>query len=317
LAIAKKIGLKGGVVEGRELEGLDDKEWHDLVRTKTIFARVTPQQKLKVIDILKEQNETVAVTGDGVNDILALKRADIGIAMGIRGSDVARDSSDMILLDDNFASIVKAINQGRRIDDNLKKSIKFLLAANVGEVFVVAFGLFFGWPLIFLPLAILWINLVTDSLPALALAVEPAEIGVMKRKPSSDSMLTGIWRSIVLAGVLMVVTSLWIFNYGLTNFDIGVARTMAISSAIFFELFFAFSCKSNDSLFRSGIFNNKYLIYAILISAGLHLLALYTVVGSVFGFVALSGMQLGLSVLMGLSGLVVFEIWKLVRMFRR
>ncbi len=309
--IAEKIGLKGEVIEGKELDKLDENDWYKVVRTKTIFARITPQQKLKVVEILKKQNETVAVTGDGVNDILALKRADIGIAMGVRGSDVARDSSDMILLDDNFASIIKAVRQGRRVFNNLKKSIKFLLAANVGEVIVVILALMFGLPLIFLPLAILWMNLVTDSLPALALAVEPAGKGIMKRGPKSGGLLSGIWKSIVVAGFLMVCSSLWIFNYGLTNFGIDVARTMAISTAIFFELFFVFSCKSSRSLFATGILNNKYLIYAILISGSLHLGLIYSELGSMFGFVTLTSWQLGMSVLFGLSGLVVFEGWKI------
>ena len=312
-AVAEKIGLKGEVIEAQELNRLNENEWYKVVRTKTIFARVTPQQKLKIVDILKKQNETVAVTGDGVNDILALKRADIGIAMGIRGSDVARDSSDMVLLDDNFASIIKATHQGRRVFTNLKKSIKFLLAANVGEVFVIILGLILGMPLIFLPLAILWMNLVTDSLPALALAVEPAEKNIMKHKPKSGGLLSGIWKSIVVAGFLLVSISLWIFNYGLINFGIEVARTMAISTAIFFELFFAFSCKSDLSLFKTGILNNKYLIYAVLVSGGLHLLAVYSGLGNVFGFVALTGWQLGMSVLLGMSGLIVFEGWKLIR----
>ena len=315
-AIAEKIGLVGEIIEGRELDGLADDRWHDVVKTKTIFARVTPQQKLKIVEILKKQNETVAVTGDGVNDILALKRADIGIAMGVRGSDVARDSSDVVLLDDNFASIILAVRQGRRVFDNLKKSIKFLLAANVGEVFVVIFGLMFGLPLVFLPLAILWMNLVTDSLPALALAVEPAGVDVMKRGPKSDGLLAGIWKSVLVAGVLMVVSSLFVFNYGL-GFGIDVARTMAISTAIFFELFFVFSCKSNRSVFKTGILNNKYLIYAVLVSGGLHLLAIYSLLGSVFGFVALSGFQLGLCILAGVSGLVVFEVGKVLRHFSR
>ncbi|MBT7102662.1 HAD-IC family P-type ATPase [archaeon] len=312
-AVAGKIGLEGNVIEGRELDKLNDDKWDAVVRGNVIFARVTPQQKLKIVEVLKRQRETVAVTGDGVNDILALKRADIGISMGMRGSDVARDSSDMVLLDDNFASIVGAVRQGRRVFDNLKKSIKFLLAANVGEVFVVILSLMFGWPLIFLPLAILWMNLVTDSLPALALAVEPAEESVMRRKPRSDGLLLGIWGWIVVAGILMVSASLWVFDYGLANFGIGVARTMAITTAIFFELFFAFSCKSNKSLFRTGILNNKMLIYAVLISGSLQVLAIYSGLGSVFGFVNLSGMQLGLSVLAGLSGLIVFEVWKIVR----
>ncbi|MFH0711976.1 MAG: HAD-IC family P-type ATPase [archaeon] len=312
-AVAKKIGLRGEIIEGEELDRLTDDKWYEVVKTKTIFARATPEQKLKIVEILKRQNETVAVTGDGVNDILALKRADIGIAMGIRGSDVARDSSDVVLLDDNFASIISAVREGRRIFDNLKKSIKFLLVANLGEIFVVIFGLMFGLPLIFLPLAILWMNLVTDSLPGLALAVEPADVNVMKRGPKSNGLLSGIWMSILVAGVLMVIVSLFVFDYGWTNFGIDVARTMAISTAICFEWFFVFSCKSDKSLFKTGILNNKYLIYAVLISAGLHLLAIYSLLGNVFGFVPLSIGQLGICVLAGLSSLVVFEgmkVWK-------
>jgi len=312
-AIAEKIGLKGEVIEGEELNRLSYDKWFETVKTRTIFARVTPEQKLKIVEILKKQNETVAVTGDGVNDILALKRADIGIAMGIRGSDVARDSADVVLLDDNFASIISAVREGRRIFDNLKKSIKFLLAANLGEVFVVIFGLMFGLPLIFLPLAILWMNLVTDSLPALALAVEPADSSVMRKGPRSDGLLAGVWIPILIAGVLMVVTSLFIFNYGLVNFGIEIARTMAISTAICFEWFFVFSCKSDKSLFRVGILNNKYLIYSVLISAGFHLLAIYTLLGSMFGFVPLSISQLGICVLGGFSSLVVFEGMKLFK----
>ena len=314
-AIAGKVGLKGGMVEGGELDKLSEGKWDDIVRTKTIFARVSPQQKLKIVEILKSQGEVVAVTGDGVNDILALKRADIGVAMGKRGSDVARDSSDMVLLDDNFASIIRAVRQGRRVFDNLKKSIKFLLAANTGEVFVVLIGLVFGMPLVFLPLAILWMNLVTDSLPALALAVEPAEKNVMKRGPKDDGLLSGIWGSIVLAGVLMVGSVFFVFNYGLVNFGLEVARTMAITTAIFFELFFAFSCKSDRSLFYTGILNNWYLVLAVLISAGLHLGLIYTSLGLVFGFVSLSWMMLGLSILWGLSGLVVFEAGKILKRF--
>jgi len=316
-AIAEKIGLKGEAIEGRELDKLPDDKWDEVVRTKTIFARVTPQQKLKIVDVLKSQNETVAVTGDGVNDILALKRADIGVSMGVRGSDVARDSSDMVLLDDNFASIIGAVRQGRRVFDNLKRSIKFLLAANVGEVLVVVIGLLLGWPLLFLPLAILWMNLVTDSLPALALAVEPAGEDIMGRKPRKDGLLSGIWGWILVAGALMVCSTLFIFNYGLGGYGIEVARTMAITTAIFFELFFVFACKSDRSIFTTGVLNNKYLIYAVLISGGLQLLAIYTTLGSVFGFVALTGAQLGYSVLAGLSGLVVFELWKGIRSFKK
>ncbi len=320
-AIAGKIGLSskddsgepfGEIVEGKELERLSDEQWDKVVREKTIFARTTPQQKLKIVEILKKQKQTVAVTGDGVNDILALKSADIGISMGLRGADVARDSSDMVLLDDNFASIVAAIKQGRRVFDNLKKSIKFLLAANVDSAFVVLISLLAGLPLPFIPLAILWMNLVTDSLPALSLAVEPAEAGVMKRKPKGDGLLGGIWGWILIAGFLDVACSMFIFLYGL-DYGLDVARTMVVTNAVFFELFFVFACKSDESLFKTGIFNNKYLLGAVLLSGVLQLLAVYTSFGNLFGFVALTWGQLGISILVASVGLIVFEGWKLVR----
>ena len=313
-AIAEKIGLSGNVVEGKELDKLSDEKWDEVVRTKTIFARITPEQKLKVVEILKKRKEVVAVTGDGVNDILALKRADIGISMGIRGSDVARDSSDMVLLDDNFASIVMAVREGRKVFANLKKSIKFLLAENAAQIFIVMVALFIGLPLPFLPLMILWMNLVTDSLPALAFAVEPIE-DVMKSRPKSDGLLSGIWGNILVAGLLNFVSVMVVFIYGLENFGLDIARTMAISTCIFFALFFAFTCKSEKSLFRTGILDNNYLILAVVISFGFHLIAIYSLLGSVLGMVALTGWQIVVSVLAGLSGLIVFEGKKIVRDF--
>tara|TARA_Y100000310_G_C20704257_1_gene833430 strand:+ start:31391 stop:33970 length:2580 start_codon:yes stop_codon:yes gene_type:complete len=315
VAVAKKIGLKGEAIGGEELNRLPIEKWDEVVRQKTIFARITPKQKLKVVEILKKQNETVAVTGDGVNDILSLKKADIGISMGIRGSEVARDSSDMVLMDDNFASIISAIKQGRRVFDNLKKSIKFLISANVADIFIIIFALILGMPLPFLPLAILWMNLVTDSLPALALAIEPAEKNIMKRGSQRQGLLKGIWKWILVAGILNFISVIWIFNWAISNFNLEVARTMAITTAIFFELFFAFSCKSKTSLFKTGILNNKYLIYAVLISGGLQILAIYSSLGIVFEFVSLTSLQLGASIIISLSGLVVFEGWKLGKLF--
>jgi len=314
-AIAERIGLKGEIIDGRELERIREDKWDHIVRTKTIFARITPEQKLKVVETLKKQKETVAVTGDGVNDILALKRADIGISMGVRGSDVARDSSDMVLLDDNFASIIKAVRQGRRVFDNIKKSLRFLLAANAGEVLVIVFAMILGLPLPFLPLAILWMNLVTDSLPALALAVEPAEPDVMERGPGDRSLFKGVWGWVLVAGTLSFISVILLFNYALSNYTLEVAQTMAISAAIFFELFFAFSCRSEKSLFK--LKNNKWLIYAVVLSFALQMIAIYTSFGSVFGFVSLTGKQLGYSVLTGLSGVVVFESWKIGKEFFR
>ena len=311
-AVAEKIGLRGEIVDGEELNKLPDDRWDEIVKTKTIFARVTPEQKLRVVEILKKQKQVVAVTGDGVNDILALKRADIGIAMGVRGSDVARDSSDIVLLDDNFASIISAVREGRKVFMNLKKSIKFLLSENAAQIFIVMIALLMGLPLPFLPLMILWMNIMSDSLPALAFAVEPVD-DVMRSKPKSDGLLSGIWGTILVAGFLNFVSVMVVFNYGLENFSLEIARTMAISTCIFFALFFAFTCKSERSLFKTGILNNKYLIWALAISFGLHLIAIYTLLGSVLGMVPLSAGQLGWSVLAGMGGLIAFEAVKIVR----
>jgi len=316
-AIAEKIGLKGDFIEGNELDNLPEEKWDEVVRTKTIFARMTPEHKLKVVDILKKQNEIVAVTGDGVNDILALKRADVGISMGIRGTDVARDSSDIVLLDDNFASIVGAVKQGRRVFDNIKKSIKFLLSVNVANTFIILTSLLIDMPLLFLPLALLWMNLVTDSLPALALSVEPMEDGIMERRSENRGLLYGIWGEILVAGIINFIMVIWLFNIANNNFGLDVARTMAVTSSVFLAMFLAFSFKSKKSLFETGIINNKYLIYAVLISTGLHLIAIYTNLGILLGFVALNGMQLSYSVLAGLSGIVIFEGWKLLNFFKR
>ncbi len=313
-AISGKLGIGGGIIEGDALVNLKDKGWSRVVRDNVIFARVTPEQKLKIVETLRKQGQIVGVTGDGVNDILALKRADVGISMGERGTDVARESSDIILLDDNFASIVSAVHQGRRVFSNLKKSTKFLLATNFADTFIIMAALFGNLPLPLLPLAILWVNLFTDSFPALALALEPAEAGIMKKKPEDGNILGDIWKPILVAGLLNFAAVMIVFMWALPAFGVDIARTMAVSIIVFYTMFFSLSCKSREvSVFKSGILNNKYLILAILFSIGMHLVAIYTVLGSVFGFVPLSGLQLGVTVVAGMVGFVVFEIGKLLR----
>ncbi|MDD4902765.1 MAG: HAD-IC family P-type ATPase, partial [Patescibacteria group bacterium] len=208
-AVSEMIGLIGDSIEGRELEKLSEKEFNDAVKEKAIFARINPELKFKIVRCLKKQKEVVAVTGDGVNDILALKEAHIGIAMGIRGTDVARDVSDIILLDDNFTSIVSAVREGRRVYDNMKKSITAHITANVDEMFVVLFALLLAWPLPLMPLAILWMNLITDSLPCLSLSFEPQDKNIMGRKPISqkETILTGITGFLLIAGTCSFVVT--------------------------------------------------------------------------------------------------------------
>ncbi len=311
-AIAKEIGLNGKSISANELKKMSDRELFNEMGRISVFSRISPEDKLRIINILKQKNEVVAMTGDGVNDALALKRADIGVAMGIRGTDVARDSSDIILLDDNFASIVGGVKEGRRIFDNTKKFIKFLLSVNFSQVILVLLiMLIFRNPefLPLLPLQILWINLVTDSLPALALSSESAEEDIMKRKPNRGGILKGIKGFLLLGGVLAFLISFIAFSwYGISLDNMAKARTMAVTSSIIFEMFFVFNCKSKGSVFKSSI--NKYLIYAVLISVGLHLTALYTPFGSLFSFVALGIYDWLIIVSLSLVGFVLVEISK-------
>ena len=233
--------------------------------------------------------------------------------MGLRGSDVSRDSSDMVLLDDNFASIVKGTKQGRIIFDNLKKSIKFLLSANVDTTIVVMFSLLIGLPLPFLPLPILWMNLVTDSLPALALSVEPGEKDVMKKKPKKGSLLEGIWKWILISGFFGFLSSFIVFYFSLQFYGLEIARTMAISTAIIFALFFVFVCKSDKSLLKnpSLFFNNKWVIYAFLTSFVLQLLAIYTKLGVLFDFIPLTFSQFSIVLLASFIGPFILELSKI------
>ena len=317
-AVAKEIGLNGKSVDYYEFKKMSDKELFDNIEDISIFSRISPEDKLRVVDILKKKNEIVAMTGDGVNDSLALKRADIGIAMGIRGTEVAKDSSDIVLIDDNFASIVEGVKEGRRVYDNIKKFIKFLLAANFSEVFLILIVLLI-WKnpefLPLLPLQILWINLVTDSFPALALSSEPMEIDAMKRKPTKEGILKNIIGFIVLGGIIATGIGFlfFIFNIG----DIDKARTMVVTSSIMFEMFLVFNSKSNKFVFKSPI--NKYLIYAVLFSIGLHLVALYTPINQLFYFVPLGILDWLLIIALGFVGFLVIELYKVYgkRLFKK
>jgi P-type Ca2+ transporter type 2C len=320
-AIAEEIGLSGESVSVDELHKMNNSELLKRISKISVFSRITPEDKLRIINILKKNKEIVAMTGDGVNDALALKRADIGIAMGIRGTDVARDSSDIVLIDDNFASIVEGVKEGRTIYDNIKKFVKYLLSANFSEVVLVLIVMLI-WRdpkfLPLLPLQILWINLITDSLPALALSSEKMEKDVMKRKPSGESILKGIKSFIFVAGLIAVLIG-FLFFY-MYKGDMDYARTMIVSSSIVFEMFLVFNCKSNGSVFnkrifgfwkKEGIFGNKYLVYAVLFSLSLHVIAIYNgFVGGLFGFVRLGVVDWVWLVGAGFVGFLVVEGWK-------
>lgn len=313
-AIAKMIKLGGEAIEGHELEKLSKYDFDVCVREKTVFARINPEIKLRIIQTLKRQDEIVAVTGDGVNDILALKEAHIGIAMGIRGSDVARDVSDIILLDDNFSTIVRAIREGRKVYDNMKKSIKAHLAANGAEILVVMFALFLSWPLPLLPLAILWMNLITDALPSLALTVEKEEHSIMKRKPKyKESILNGMGKFLTISVILAFISTILIFGIYYQT-DLAKARTMALTTAVFSEMFIILSCRSRDEdILKIGIFSNKFLIGAISIAIILQLIAIYTPLALVFGFIPLSLKELAIITLISLPAFILFETAKFLK----
>jgi len=314
-AIARMINLEGESVEGIEIEKASEEEFEKIVREKTIFARVTPEIKLRIIRILKNDGEIVAVTGDGVNDILALKAAHIGVAMGIRGTDVAKDVSDIILLDDNFETIVNAIREGRRVYDNMKKSIKLHISANIDEMLVVISAIALSMPLPFLPLAILWMNLITDSLPSIALSVEKEEENIMKRGPINHShhVLSGVMKFIMIAGFLSFAgtIALFILNY---QADLEKARTMALTVSVFCELFIALSCRSETKpIWKLGIMSNKFMIIAIMAAATLQIIAIYSPLAAIFGLKALSIGELGLSIAVSSIGFVFFEIAKALK----
>lgn len=285
-AVAKQIGLTGNTIDAKELEEMSDRVLFNEIKTISIFSRITSVDKLRIINILKQRNEIVAMTGDGVNDALALKRADIGIAMGIRGTEVAKDAASIIITDDNFASIVTGVKEGRTIYDNTKKFMKFLLTSNFSEVILVLLVMLI-WRdpalLPLLPLQILWINLITDSFPALALTTELPEKNIMKRGPSKHELINGIKKFIFFGGLFATMIGLSIFIA--YKEDIDKARTMVVTASVMFQMFLVFNSKSEHSVFKSPF--NKYIFYAVGFSLFLHGIALYTSLNTVFHFVPL------------------------------
>jgi len=298
--VAKKVGLEARkIISGAELDRMSDDELLNLIEDISIYARVSPEHKLRIIKAFKKKNHLVAMTGDGVNDAPALKDADIGVAMGIKGTDVAREASDMVLTDDNFSSIVKAVEEGRCIYDNIKKFVRFLLAANFDEIFVILIAISVGLPFLpLLPIHILWINLITDGLPALSLSMDPKEPDLMKRKPRSkdEHILSKMMIFIITAGAVACLMTITVFSWELiagANLDMDYlrkkAQTMAFTTAIMFELFFIFNCRSEKhSILKTNPLSNRFLIMAVFISIVMQLLVIYLPpLQSLFGTVPL------------------------------
>ncbi len=291
------------------------------MRHVSVFARVSPEHKLKLIDVFQHQNNIVSMTGDGVNDAPALKKADIGVAMGITGTDVAKGAAEMVLLDDNFATIVAAVEEGRIIYDNIRRFIKYLLTCNVSEIAVMIIGPLLGMPLPLLPLQILWMNLVTDGLPALALGIEPAEKDVMNRPPYSATESVfgrGMPRFIIVFGVILSIIALGA-AFGLWREGDEAWRTVLFSTLVFAQLAMALSVRSEEeSLLRTGLLTNKPMLLAIVVTIALQLVLIYWRPAQlVFGTMALTPRDLGLSFGLGMLVLIIVEVWKAVARSRR
>ncbi len=283
-AVAKELGMhvpEDSVMVGEELDALSDIELERKVGSITVFARVSPKHKLRIVQAYKRQNQVVAMTGDGVNDAPALTAADIGVAMGQSGTDVAKEAADMILTDDNFATIVSAVREGRMIFDNIRKFIKYLLACNLGEILIMGAAAFVGMPLPLIPVQILWVNLVTDGLPALALGVDPPADGIMERKPrrtDAGVFSGGLGGNIVFSGLLIGAAALLSFGIAIyfTHGNLMSARTVCFVTMIITELFYAFECQSEyQTVFEVGIFRNIFLLLAVAASLLLTIAVLY------------------------------------------
>jgi P-type Ca2+ transporter type 2C len=288
LAVAREVGLipsepaPAAVLTGPELNQMSDPELKEALQEVRVFARVAPEHKLRLVDVLKEQGEVVAMTGDGVNDAPALKRADIGVAMGITGTEVTKETAAMILADDNFATLVAAVREGRAIFDNIKKYLIFLLSCNLAEVLVLTGTFFLGLPLPLIALQILWVNLTTDGLPALALGVDPKAPDIMSRppRPPAEGVFSPTVTALLAAIALyltLILTLLFGYYYywnpwGLSSPELVLteAQTMVFITLVLAELVNAFNCRSDYlSLFRVGFFGNRFLILAVLASLGM------------------------------------------------
>ena len=272
MAIATQLGIldeSGIAIEGSDVEKMTQEQLNENVEKYSVYARVSPEHKVRIVSAWQSRGKIVAMTGDGVNDAPALKKANIGCAMGITGTDVSKQAADMILTDDNFATIVEAVEEGRSIFDNIKKSINFLLSCNLGEIVALLTTIVLGMPLPLLPIHILWVNLVTDSLPALALGVDPEEPGLMERKPRDPKksiFADGLWLSIIFQGIIIGVVTLIAFNLG-SRTSVEEGRTMAFVTLTLSQLAHTFNVRSIDkSIFTVGLFTNKYLIGANLLS---------------------------------------------------
>lgn len=322
-AIGRELGIyqKGDcAVTGAELDKMSDKELETAAETCTVFARVAPEHKVRIVKAFQKSGNVVAMTGDGVNDAPALKTADIGCAMGKSGTEVAKGASDLILTDDNFATIVEAVREGRGIYDNIRKAVHFLLSSNIGEILTIFVAMLLGWAAPLLPIQLLWVNLVTDSLPAIALGMEPAEENIMERPPrkNTDSLFgDGLGGRILLEGVMIGVLALLAFGIGHVYFDqedgYAVGRTMAFAVLSLSQLVHAFNMRGEGSLGKLPFCSNKWLLMAFVVGVALQcVVIMMPPLAGIFQVVPLNGEQWLLTAALALAPLPLVELEKAI-----
>ena len=318
LHIAKELGIatNDNVLTGQELVKMTVDELKAVIEDLSVYARVSPEHKLKIVQALQEIGHIVAMTGDGVNDAPALKRADIGVAMGITGTDVAKEASDMVLLDDNYATIVAAVEEGRRIYDNIRKFIRYTMTSNAGEIWVMLLAPFLGMPLPLLPLQILWVNLVTDGLPGLALTVEPAERDIMRRPPhppKENIFGRGMARDILVIGLLMGLVSLGVGFFAWLRGD-PAWQTMVFTTLTMAQMGNALAVRSERyNLWQIGLLSNRLILGAVLLTLVLQMAVVYLpFFQNIFNTLPLSASDLAIS--LGCSVLVYLgvEVYKII-----
>lgn len=319
-AIAKQIGIyeEGDMaVTGVELDAMSEQELEVKIDKISVYARVSPENKIRIVNAWQRKGNIVAMTGDGVNDAPALKKADIGVAMGITGTEVSKDAAAMILTDDNFATIIKAVANGRNVYRNIKNAIKFLLSGNMAGILAVLYTSVFALPVPFAPVHLLFMNLLTDSLPAIAIGMEPAEDGLLSRSPRDpkESILNKQFMGkLLMQGGLIAVCTMVAFHMGLRTGDAALASTMAFATLTLARLFHGFNCRSEQFLFKIGLFSNKASVGAFV--AGVLLLALVLfvpVLGRLFAVSPLTLVQIGMVVGLAVIPTIVIQIGRLIR----